>query len=231
MLYHLERIGRIAAAWAVAIFFAIAAWVVWSARSVPLHVNGVLTRAEGVESKMNATATNLDKATAAWAASAKGQADAVEDLTKDAHGTLSEVNQLADGLHGSADALHGELDSLHKTTDQATALATALTSDASTMNQTIAAAQPVLAALARDADSANKTVIDFDALVGSPDLSQALSHVNGMTASGDGILADAKKVADKETADWLKPHPWWQAPIAKGGQLIDIGAAIARHAP
>jgi hypothetical protein len=58
-----------------------------------------------------------------------------------------------------------------------------------------------------------------------------LSHIDGMTASGDAILADARKVADKETADWMKPVPWWRAPIAKTGQLIDIGAALARHTP
>lgn len=109
--------------------------------------------------------------------------------------------------------------------------ADAATAALETAQTTISDLQPVLGALARDADSANKTVTDFDALVSSPDLSHALSHVDGMAASGDGILADAKKVADKETADWIKTRPWWQAPIAKGGQLIDITAAIARHTP
>jgi hypothetical protein len=189
-----------------------------------LHVDGTLTRTEKLLSKTYATMSNLDAATKIWAGSAKEQTAAVQDLATDAHGTLSEVNGVAQSLHGSADALHTELDSLHKTTDQATTLAAALTTSAQTMNQTIASAQPLLVASTRAVDH-------FDSLVNSPDLSHALSHVQGMTSSGDAILADARKVADKETADWLRPVPWWRVPIQKGGALIDIGAAVARHTP
>lgn len=146
---------------------------------------GILARAQGLETKANATLINLDKGTATWAASAKDQANAITDLATDTHGTLSEVNQVAESLHGSADALHTELDSLHKTTDQATALAAALTVDAETANQTIAAGRPLL-------EASTLAMAHFDALVTSPDLSQALSHVQGMTASGDKMLADVQ---------------------------------------
>lgn len=227
----LEHIARIAAASSVAAFFLSLTVLLWRTPNLLLHVDGTLTRTEATLSKANATLNNLDKGTKVWADSSKQQAGAVEDLITDTHGTLSQVNILAGSLNQSALDLHEELGALHKTTDQATTLAATLTTSAQTANDTIAAAQPVLRALERDVDSANKAVTDFDALVSSPDLSQALSHFNGMTASGDGILADAKKVADKETADWLKPVPWWRAPIAKGGQLIDITAAIARHTP
>lgn len=102
--------------------------------------------------------------------------------------------------------------------------AEAATATLGTAQTAIAKAGPLL-------DASTLAVAHFDALVNSPDLSHALSHVEGMTASGDAILGDARKVADKETADWLKPVPWWRAPIAKTGQLIDIGAALARHTP
>lgn len=185
---------------------------------------GVLMRMEGVETKANATLVNLDKGTAVWAASAKTQAEAVTDLATDAHGTLSELNGVAESLHGSADSLHAELDSLHKTTDQTTALAAALTTDAQTANTTIAAAQPVLAGFARDSD-------DLDALLKDQAIHQTLTSAAATLDNANGILADGRKVADKAAADFLKPIPWWKQPLAKGGELIDITAAIARHAP
>lgn len=89
---------------------------------------------------------------------------------------------------------------------------------------TIRDLQPLAASLRRSVD-------DFDALVTAQDWLTALHHIDGMAASGDGILADGRKVADKATADFLRPVPWWKQPIKKGGELIDIGAALARHTP
>ena len=54
-----------------------------------LHADGVLTRAEGVESKINATATNLDKASKQWADSEKSISSDVADTMTQARGTLS----------------------------------------------------------------------------------------------------------------------------------------------
>jgi ABC-type transporter Mla subunit MlaD len=186
--------------------------------------SGVLMRVEGVESKANATLVNLDKGTAAWAASAKDQAAAITDLATDTHGTLSEVNSTVESLHGSADSLHTELDSLHKTTDQATALAAALTSDAETANTTIAAAQPVLAGFARDSE-------DLDALLKDQAIHQTLTAAAATLDNASGILADGRKVADKAAADFLKPVPWYEKPVKYFGDLWDISAAVARHTP
>lgn len=199
-------------------------WLAYDAHKLLTHLDGVAVRAEGIETKANATLVNLDKGTAVWAASAKDQAGAVQDLATDAHGTLGQVNTLALSMNQSAIDLHTNLTALHKTVDAATDLTVALTTDARTANSTIAAGKPLL-------EASTLAVQHFDAVVQSPDLSRALSHANGMTESGDAILADFRKVADKETADWLKPVPWWKKPIAKTGQLIDIGAAVARHTP
>ncbi|MDE2099238.1 MAG: hypothetical protein KGL39_18435 [Patescibacteria group bacterium] len=124
--------------------------------------------------------------------------------------TVPHVLAAMDAFRDSAARLGGTADAA------STALGTA--------NTTIQQMQPLTASLRR-------SVEDFDALVTAPDWLSALHHVDGMAASGDGILADARRVADKETADWLKPVPWWKQPIKKGGQLIDITAAIARHTP
>jgi hypothetical protein len=206
-------------------------WLAYDAHLLLRHLDGVAVRAEGIETKANATLINLDKGTAVWAASAKSQAGAVEDLATDAHGTLSQANTALAGVSGVAQHVQGTADAATSLLASAQQATDQVPTTLATMNQTIGDFQPVLSALARSADSANKAVIDFDALVNSPDLSHALSHVEGMTASGDAILGDARKVADKTAADWLKPVPWWKQPIKKSGQLIDIGAALARHTP
>jgi hypothetical protein len=124
--------------------------------------------------------------------------------------TVPHVLAFADSLRDAGDALSGT--------------AEAATATLGTAQTTIQGLQPLTASLRRSID-------DFDALVAAPDLLSALHHVDGMASSGDAILADGRKVADKATADFLKPVPWWKQPIHKGGELIDITAAIARHAP
>lgn len=221
MLLRVQRIAVITAALAITAFFSV---LTYRLPAILTHLDGVLTRFEGVESKAYATLNNVDKGTKVWADSAKSQAGAVEDLATDAHGTLSEANKALQGVSAISQHVQG-------TADAATAL---LASGQRTVDGLRPVEFSLNAAIERLGpleDASTLAVEHFDALVSSPDISQALSHVNGMTASGDGILADAKKVADKETADWLKPVPWWKAPIAKGSQLIDITAAIARHTP
>ena len=182
-LLQVERLAVTGMALAGAIFFAIASWVVWQARVLPLHVNGVLVRAEGVESKLYATSGNLDKATAAWAASAKGQADAVEGFVTDAHGTLSTIDLTLAGVRSNSDALNGELAALERTTDAATGLASGLTEDAAAAHVLLRKGAPVLDAAARSEE-------DFDRLVTGPALAGTLDHLNGTTAHLDAATGD-----------------------------------------
>ena len=174
-LLDAQRAAVTGMALAGAIFFALASWVVWQARALPLHVNGVLVRAEGVESKLYATSGNLDKATAAWAASARGQADAVEGLVKDAHGTLSTVDLTLASLRSNSDALNGELAALERTTDAATGLANGLSADAATANTLLAHGQPAI-------DAGTRAMRDIDSLVTDPQLTDAVGHWNETTA-------------------------------------------------
>jgi hypothetical protein len=80
-------------------------------------------------------------------------------------------------------------------------------------------------------DASAGAVQNFNRLISSKSLSDAIEGTAGMTQHGSAILADAQQVADKATADYLKPVPWWKQPIQKAGALIDIGAAVARHTP
>jgi len=224
MLDRIHKLAQTGAALAVLVFFSSATYVVLRAPNLLLHADGTLTRTEAVLSKARATMANLDTATKVWAGSATAQSQAVTDLTTDAHGTLSQVNKLAASMNQSALDLHEELGALHKTTDQATRLAAALSASAETANTTIAAAQPALAVYARTGE-------DLDALLKDEAIHRTIANVAGMTDQGNAILFDFRQVADKETADWLRPVPWWKKPIQKGGALIDIGAAVARHTP
>ena len=183
MLLQIQRMAVTGMALAGAIFFTLASWVMWQARALPLHVNGVLTRAEGVESKLYATSGNLDKATAAWAASAKGQADAVEGLVTDAHGVLSTVDLTLASLRSNSDALNGELVALERTTDAATGLANGLTADAAEAQTALAGVPPVLASGAR-------AMNDFDRMVTNPQLYETIGRLDETTGHLDESTGD-----------------------------------------
>jgi hypothetical protein len=72
---------------------------------------------------------------------------------------------------------------------------------------------------------------DFQGLLESHAIQQTFDNAAAMTGNANGILADGRKVADKAAADFLKPVPWYMQPIKKSSDLLDIGAAIARHVP
>lgn len=79
--------------------------------------------------------------------------------------------------------------------------------------------------------NADGAVGDFRHFMTAPTLADTLSNVASMTQSGAAITADARKVSDKATADFLKPVPWYLYPVKKGSEILDIGAAVARHTP
>ena len=181
------------------------------------HVDGAITRAEGVESKINASAVNLDKATAAWAGSAKTQADAVTGLVKDAHGTLSGVDSTLGALQGdakavqtSADALTGEIGALHATTDAARVNLEHLTPVEDQAASTIAK-------LGSTSDSVND-------ILKRKAVGQILDNVAGMTLNANGILADGKTMADRAT----QPKKWYERVEGYSGDAIDIISWLAR---
>jgi len=176
---------------------------------------------QGVSATANAdrAAQNLADATGDWSDASKQQA-------RDVRTMLAATGRAIDGVTEDTKALKSELEAMHRTTDAATGLTLALSQDAKTANETIKAAQPLMASLTRNSDDING-VIRTEA----PAFHATLVSVQGIAASGDGILADGRKVADKATADYLKPVKWYMQPIKKSSDLLDIGGAIARHIP
>jgi hypothetical protein len=192
-------------------------WLGTAAHKLLVHLDGVATRAEGIETKANATLMNLDKGTATWAASAMAQTQAITDLATDAHGMISQANTALESIPPVAQ-------SLVKTADAGTATLTEATDTIKVGKRTIASFRPVAEGLERNSD-------DLDAILRDNAIHQTFTSAAATLDNANGILADGRKVADKAAADFLKPVPWWKQPIAKGGELIDITAAIARHVP
>jgi hypothetical protein len=209
----------------------VAVWIGAAVHTLVVHLDGAVMRAEGIETKANATLINLDKGTAVWAASAKEQAQTVEDLATDAHGTLSAANSALEAVQGvaahtegTADAATSLLGSAQRSTDR-------IPTTLQNFDDVLADSRSLLLSGTSLLASGNKTNADLQTLLESHAIQNTLDNVAAITGNGNGVMLDFRKIADKETADWLKPVPWWKAPIAKGGQLIDITAAIARHTP
>lgn len=57
------------------------------------------------------------------------------------------------------------------------------------------------------------------------------TNAAAMTSSFAAISEDGRKMADKETTDFLKPVPWYMKPVKRFGEIWDVTAAVARHVP
>lgn len=68
-------------------------------------------------------------------------------------------------------------------------------------------------------------------LVSDPHISGLIAHTDGLVGHAEAITGDAQIVADKETKDFQKPVPWYMWPFKRSGEILDIGAFAARHAP
>ena len=110
--------------------------------------------------------------------------------------------------------------------DSATSALATVSVDLTMLQPTIKATTPLLL-------NAGDAVQDIDTFIkqNSPIVHTFLTNANGTLDSTNEIAYDFKQVADKETAEFLKPVKWYMVPIKRGGQLIDIGAAVARNIP
>jgi hypothetical protein len=186
--------------------------------------SGLIMRAEGVESKANATLINVDNGTKVWAAAAKAQSDAVLDLVTDAHGTLSGANAALFTINDSAHTLNDDLGQLHGTIAGASDLTAQAEVDLRTLNGSFAALTPLLG-------HSDAAVSDLDALLKRKAIEQILDHAAGVVAHADSITGDADKVTTKLTNDFLAPKAWYRKVVPSIGDFWDIAAAAARSAP
>jgi len=199
-------------------------WIGMAVHGLIMHLDGAVTRAEAIETKANATLVNLDKGTAVWAASAKDQAGAVQELAKDAHGTLSQANTALQGVSGVAQHVQG-------TADAATGLLASTRTTTDQLPKTLTALNGAIGNIGDLAGTGNDSLNQFNSLMSRKSLTDAIDHINGMTASGDAILGDARKVSDKATGDYLSTKPWYRKVGRYASDAFDYGALFARHTP
>ena len=130
---------------------------------------------------------------------------------------MDEFGQTAKHLSSTADSLKGTADALTGTAQGATATL-------AEGQRTIKAVQPLLSQLTANGASLQATTDTLNDVLKRQAIGKLLDNAAG-------ISGDFRTIADKATADFIRPVPWWQQPIKKSSQLIDIGAAIARHTP
>lgn len=122
------------------------------------------------------------------------------------------VQQVASALSGTATAATGTL-------QQARVNLVSMDAD-------LTAARPLIDAYTQSGRDLDGILTDNRAHIAS-----TLANVDGMAASGNGILGDARKVSDKLTNDFVAPKPWWKKIGPSLSDVWDYGALVARHTP
>lgn len=180
---------------------------------------------------LSRTVAHLDAATGAWAKASDQQAEAMIHIQHDIRAELWHVDRLL--LDGSR-TLQAARGAINTANDQLTHIAPLLDSTRAAMDSL----PPAVQRITDDADAirpilanSDGAVTDFRHFMTAPELTATLGNVASVTGSAAAISADARKVSDKLTTDYLKPVPWYLWPVKRGGQLLDIGAAVARHTP
>ena len=130
---------------------------------------------------------------------------------------MDEFGQTAKHLSSTADSLKGTADAL-------TGTAQGATDTLAEGKRTIAAAQPLLSQLTANGASLQATTDTINDILKRQAIGKLLDNA-------EGISGDFRTIADKATADFIRPVPWWQQPLKKSGDILDITGMIARHIP
>lgn len=180
---------------------------------------------------LTSTVTHIDAATGAWSNASAQQATSVSAIERDVRAELWHVDRVL--LDGSA-ALHSAQGAIDTANGQLTHVAPLL--DAA--RDAAASVPPAVQQIAGDADGIRPILANVDGAVTDvrwfirqPQLADTVGNVASMTQSWAAISIDGRKVTDKMTADYLKPVPWYLWPVKRSGEILDIGAAVARHTP
>jgi hypothetical protein len=189
-----------------------------------LHADGVLTRAEGVESKINATASNLDKASKQWADSETAISADVADTMLQARGTLSGAQDAFASILPVAQHLQG-------TADAGTALLASAKATTDTLPPLIGHTQTAIDKILPIESRITTTAGDLDAFLKSQAVTGTAENAAKITANLAAITADGQKVSDKLTEDFTAKKPWWKRVGPSLEDVWDYGALVARHTP
>lgn len=220
----MKFLSSLAAASVAALFFSLTALAWIYGPRLLTHLDGVLTRAEGVESKAYATLNNVDKASKTWADASQQEANDVADTMLQVRGTLSgaqdafaSIPPVAQHLEGTADAATSTLGAVHGATDALTVNLQHLT--------------PLEDGILPIESRIDATTGDLDAFIKSEAVTGTAKNLAELTGNANGIAADARKVTDKLTEDFTAKKPWYRRIGPSLEDVWDYGALVARHTP
>jgi hypothetical protein len=207
------------------------AWAVASAAVFCLSIVGYRVLTAPVLPDINPTVKNINAATGAWSQASAQQVASVAAIERDLRAQLWHVDRVLNAGENTLKSAQGALDTANVQLTHVAPLldATRGAVDAipTTLNHVNTAVDGVAPLLA----NGNGAVTDFRRFITAPALTGTLSNVDSMTASWAATSGDLRRVADKMTADYFKPVPWYLYPMKKSSELLDIGAAVARHTP
>lgn len=118
--------------------------------------------------------------------------DAIVTTQRAEMATIPHVTAAMDQFGMAAQHLSGTADTLKGTADALTGTARGATATLAESQRTIAAAQPLLAQLTANGASLQTATNILNARLADPQIDALVSHVSGMSASGDKMLADAQ---------------------------------------
>lgn len=209
----------------------IRAWAVASAAAFCLCAIGYRVITAPKIPDLTATIAHIDAATGTWSNASAQQASSVSAIERDVRAELWHVDRvLLDGsktlqeAQGAIDTANGQLTHVAPLLDATRSAVDAIPSAVKQIADDADGIRPILA-------NADGAVTDVRWFIRQPALTDTIGNVSSMTASWAAISVDGRKVTDKVTADYLKPVPWYLWPVKRSGELLDIGAAVARHTP
>lgn len=142
--------------------------------------------------QLTATLANLNAATGQWAAASKQQTASVSAIERDVRAQLWHVDRSLTALNGTLQAAQGAIGGVKTTlsvTDAQLAHIGPLLDSARAATDSI----PIsMGKLNSTIDASTQTIKDLDARVNDPHVAGIVAHADGMSASGDKMLADAQ---------------------------------------
>lgn len=135
-----------------------------------------------------------------------------------------QIEQTEPLIQSAAIAVQDTSQHLNKTIDAATETTLQARTDLGTLNESLAATRPLIEAYTRSGNNLN-------ALLERPAIPQLVDSAAALTSNAAGISADAKRIADKLTADYFSTQPWYKKIGRYASDAFDYGALFARHVP
>lgn len=207
------------------------AWAVASAAAFCLSAIGYRVMTAPKLPDLSSTVAHIDAATGAWANASAQQVASVSAIERDLRAELWHVDRFLlagtntlQAAQGAIDTANGQLTHVAPLLDATRSAVDALPKTLEHVNTAVDAVHPIFA-------NADGAVGDFRRFLTAPALTHTISNVDDLVGSWAAISGDGRRVADKMTADYFKPVPWYLYPVKKGSELLDIGAAVARHTP